>query len=832
VNRLLASTAACIVALAATAAAQVAVQDPAGPLPAPLLRLVKDWGSLSIGDGEGNDYREVHLHGGLRLAVPELELEIRAQNGLLLLDRETFQGLATRHTDSGLPRRVTTGPAPRRRLGNEEIRGRLQRSLRAIGRSEALPTDPRLDDALDLLRYVYCEGGVIVVRQGVEVLRCDRMWLSPPDDRVVVENAELRYLTKGNAGAPDQVLVVRGPRLVKQGPRWVGRDVTITTCTAAEPHAALAVGEVEIIERDGEFEVIAHGQTLQLGGTSVLPLPDVRVFTGSQSEFPIKRVRAGYSGRLGAQTQIVLGLPWNATGGAIHNWLLGRPANEFRGEWELGVGWIQERGFPLEGTLDYRAPGLYQGSTEAFFLDDSGDDIREIRSNLDGSPIDAESRSVLRTQNRLLFGDRTHLDLVAYRVSDAAAWPEFYGNPYRTEEVPETSTYLHHANGNRLLTVGTRFNLDDFSYRDDRALADRFVEELPVITYQWLAQPIGRTPWDTPVVVDLETEIGQRRSDYDDRAGIRESDRTLRVDQLAEVSLPFHLGPAQFRPYVNGRGTFYDQTVDDDSEGRVAMETGVQLGTRLSRGFELGDGESMHHVMAPKVTYRNRFHVDDRADQFFAFDPVDQLAEQQLVRVEVRNLLQHQRGSYQAAAPRDLVFLDLAQDLFPDAARDNAGRDLGLLYYDLLLRPYATWLPLQNLTFALYGDHDWRTGLRTLDAELQFGRLLGLDWGLEYRTDAEVDGAFGVSASTMLFDRWNLYAGSLRDIERDEWLAWSFGVRRNDHDWSLELSAIYNPFADETTVRIEFLPRMGGIDRPVRDRLGNGNLMSPIQAPH
>jgi hypothetical protein len=819
--------AACLAAIAPSLCAQ----DPAPTLPAPLLQLMKDWGSMQTRDG--GDYYEFHLTGGLRLAVPELQLEIRAQNALLLLDNEAFHGLVARGRQDGLPQPPATGlPAPRRRLANDEIRARLERSLRAIGRSEGLPTDRVLDDALELLRYIYCEGGVVVVREGVEVLRCDRLWLSPIDDRVVVENAELRYLTPGRDATKDHVLVVRGPKLTRQGPRWVGRDVTITTCTAAEPHAALAVGEVEIIERNGEFEVIAHGQTLQVGGTAVLPLPDVRVFTGSQGEFPIKRVRAGYSGRLGAQAQIVLGLPWNATGGAMHKWLTGRPAHEFRGEWELGVGWIQERGFPLEGTLDYRAPGVYQGSTEGFFLSDQGEDLREIRTNLDGSPIDAESRSLLRTQNRLLLGKTTHLDLVAYHISDPAVWSEFYGNPYRTEEVPETSGYLHHADGNRLLTVGTRFNLDDFSYRDDRALAQRFVEELPVITYQWLAQPIGRTPWDTPVVVDLETEIGQRRSDYDDRAGLRIADRTLRVDQTAEVSLPFHLGPLNFRPYANARGTFYDQTVDGDSEGRVALESGFQVGTRLSAWFDQGSGDALRHVMAPKVTYRNRLHVDDRGSEFFTFDATDQLEERQLVRLELRNQLQAATGIGKQRELRDVVFFDLAQDLFPDAARDNAGRELGLFYYDFLVRPYGHWVPLPNLTFAVYGDHDWRDGLRTFDTELQFGQVLGLNWGLEYRTDALVDGAAGVSASASLLERWNVFAGSQRDLDRDEWLAWSFGVRRNDHDWSIELSAVYNPFADETTVRVEFLPRMGGIDRPLRDRLGNGNLLSPIQAPH
>jgi hypothetical protein len=780
---------------------------------------------------ERGDYREFHLPGGFRLSVPGLDLQIRGQNALLLCDRDEVLQASELGGDSGLPRRGQPLPAPRRRLSNEQIRERLSTTLRAIGTGAAAEPAALTGQAIDLLRYLYCEGGIVVVRSGVEVIRCERLWISPVDDRVVVDEAELRYLTAGQG--PNEALVVRAPRLTKQGRRWVGRDVLITPCTAAEPHAAFAVDEAEILERDGEFEVIARGQTLQVGGTSILPLPNVRFFTGQQSQFPIKRVRAGYSNQLGAQAQIVLGLPWNGVGGSIHEWLLGRPANEFRGEWELGVGWIQERGFPLEGALDYRAQGLYRGSTEAYFLDDSGQNLREIANRIDGSPIDNESRGLIRSQNRLLLGKTTHLDLVAYQMTDAAVWSEFYGNPYRTEEVPETSTYLHHADGNRLLTVGTRFNLNDFSYRDDRGLAQRFVEELPVVTYQWLAQPIGETPWSTPIVVDLETELGQRRSNYDDRAGFREGDRTARLDQLAEVSAPFHIGPLNLRPYVSGRGTFYDTTIDGGSEGRFAAEAGLQAGTRLSRNWLVdANGEGLRHVLAPKVTYRDRFQVDDTAGEFFVFDAVDQLTERSLVRLELRNQIQRVEPASAGRAPTDFVFVDFAQDLFPDAARDNQGRELGLFYYDFLLRAPAHWSPFETTSLALYGDHDWRSGLRTFDGELQFGPFAGLLWGLEYRTDTAIDGAAGVNVSTRLFERWNLVAGSQRDLDRDEWLAYLFSLRRDDHDWSIELSAVYNPFADETQFRIDFLPRFGVGSASSRDRLGNGSLLSPFRAPH
>ncbi|HEX5052496.1 MAG TPA: hypothetical protein VFZ65_12035 [Planctomycetota bacterium] len=796
---------------------------------------------------EQGDYRELHLIGGFRFVAPGLKLDVRGTNALILSDREAARALFDQPSSTGLPRRGISAPTPRRRLSPEQIRERLDRSLQAIGRSKEIPTTRTTEQAIDTFRYLYFEGGVTIVRDGMEVLRCDRMWISPLDDRIVVENAELRYLSPG--ANLSSLLIVRGSKLVKQGDRWTGRDVTLTTCTAAEPHAALADGEVEIIEREGEFEVIARGQTLQVGGTSLAPLPDGHFFTGSQSAFPIKRAGAAYSQKEGVQGGVVLGLPWNQTGGALHEWLTGRPANEFRGDWDLGVGWIETRGVPLKGGASYRAKGLYEGRTDGFLLDDRGENIREITKDFGGNTIDNDGRSLFRTQNRVFLGPSTHLDLVAFKASDPAVYPEFFRGDYRIDEVPETSAYVHHADGNRILTVGVRYNLDDFSYRDNRALAERFVEELPVITYDWIAQPIGETPWGTPIVVDMATEIGQRRSNYDDLAGTRVGDRSLRLDQLIEVSAPFHWGDLNLRPYASGRGTYYDKTVDGSSEGRIAWEAGLQLGTRLSRTWSwLGDDgpHAVRHVIAPKITYRNRFRVDDNfADdgtppEFFVFDGKDTLHEEQLVRVEVRNLIQRMENVGDKAdghrEPRDFLLFDLAQDIWPDAKADNKdetingvtrkGGTLGLLYYDLLLRPRLDWLPFDTFALAFYGDYDWQDGMRTLDTEVQFGPIAGITWTADYREDFLVEGAVGVTANTTLMDRWSIYASSQRDLALDEWLSYTFGLQRNDHDWSIAASASYNPFSQETTFRIEFVPRFGGLNSGHRDLFGGGDVQT------
>ncbi|MEC8253275.1 MAG: hypothetical protein VX044_08690 [Planctomycetota bacterium] len=784
-----------------------------------------------------DDYYEVQAQGGVRFVVDALGLTVRGESLLILHDLETMQEAIDRGRQRGLPTRALPNPAPRRRLSPEAVRQRLERTLAAVGRAPSTQrAAPNAVDAqaLRLFRYLYCEGDIVVVQRGVEVLRCDRMWISPIDDRVVVENAELRYQTANQAG--EQQLVVRGPRLVKQGPRWIGQDLTLTTCTAATPHAALHVGEAEIIERDGEFEVVARGQTIQAGGIDLVPVPDARVFTGSQSEFPIKSASGGYSNALGAQLGVVFGTPWNQTGGALHNWLTGRPAAEFRGEWQLGVGWIQERGTPLEPRITYGAPGLYEGWTEGFYIDDAGRNVREIRTNLDGSAIGDTHRSVVRTANRVHLGAKTHLDVQAFHASDAAVYSEFFIDPYRADELPETSAYLHHADDNHLLTVGTRFNLSDFSYRDDRFLADRFIEELPVLTYQWLAQPVAETPWETPIVLDLETQVGQRRSNYDDRAAVRTSDRTLRADQQVELSAPFHVGAFSVRPYVSGRGTFYDNTLSGVDDARVALEAGLQIGTRLSRTWrwvdEQGAPDAVRHVVAPRLTYRNRYHVDDRPADLFQFDDVnptrlaqlgydtaDLLEERELLRFEVRNLFQKMDGEGASRQPRDFVFVDLAQDLLPNSERDNDGETLGLFFYDVLLRPTVDWLPFETFAVAHYGDLDWEQGMQTMDTELTVGPIAGFDWAVEYREDSLFDGVLGLGARTTIFDRWTVFGRAQRDLQRDEFLNYSFGLRRRDHDWIIGLTAAYNPFIEEVTFRLDFQPTFGGMSGR-RNRFG------------
>ena len=114
--------------------------------------------------------------------------------------------------------------------------------------------------------------------------------------------------------------------------------------------------------------------------------------------------------------------------------------------------------------------------------------------------------------------------------------------------------------------------------------------------------------------------------------------------------------------------------------------------------------------------------------------------------------------------------------------------------------------------------------MQTLDTEVQFGEVLGLDWVVEYREDTTVDGALALACKADVFNRWSVYGRAQRDLERDEWLAYVFGLRRNDHDWTIGFTAVYNPFVDETTFRIEFEPRFGRTKRSRLNRFGGSDM--------
>ncbi len=359
--------------------------------------------------------------GGVRYVDPASGLDVRADSAILVLDQESFLAQARRaerdRDAGGLPRRGPPVPGARRAFGERILRERLQSFLSSARREQV--TLPPSEADLSAFRSVYLEGDVAVVQSDVETMRASSLFYSVVDDRAVLRDVVLRLTGRGADDRKVQV-TVRAPELVRQGTRIVGRNVSVTTCPAGEPQWEVFSTEVEILERGEEFEVRTKDNSLALFRTRVLPIPNQTWFTGEQSSFPIQGAQLGYSKQEGAAARIVLGSTMNGVGGAIHHALTGKPADEFRGEWRLGLGWIEARGFPVDADLNYRGGDSYFGRTRAFGLDDHGQNIRDIKTNIDGSPITEENRWLAQTQNRLAVGDGTTVDLTWFGASDPA----------------------------------------------------------------------------------------------------------------------------------------------------------------------------------------------------------------------------------------------------------------------------------------------------------------------------------------------------------------------------------------------------------------------------
>jgi len=779
--------------------------------------------------GVEDDFTVWFLSGGL--AMRRGSSAIFARDGVIEEDVDAErEALASRTAD--YPRRGVPAPDRRRVADEAELERRVASFLAATGRGAPQRADVSAPSGRELLiglvRTMYLEGGVVMLHDGVETLRASSLYVSAIDDRMVMRDVELRLPSRDPETGALRLVTLRGERLVRQGTRITGRDVSVTTSIAAEPHYEFVAGEVELIERGDEFEVRGTGNRLRVHGVDVTALPGVDFFTSQEPPFPLQGVSGGYASKEGAQAKVVLGGTWNQLGGSMHRWLTGDDPAEFRGRWRTAIGFNQERGLPLEGSVDYRGGALYRGSTRAFYLDDQGRDRGPVQLDLDGNFVSEGQRELLRSENRIVLGPATTLDLELFQVGDPAVYPEFFQGEWMESELPESRVHLRHAVDNWIGTLSGRFDINGVAYDDDRTLAPRFLEERPLATFDLFAQPLFDVADGVPLLLTTSTGVGQLRFDYDRLAPMPGSEEALRLDQEAELAAPFAIGVVTVRPFVFGRATYYDDSPSGDDVTRWSAGGGIRAGTRLERtwrSFDAGGDGAVRHVVNPEIAFLHRSRVTKDPADVFQFDAVDALDEDVTVRVGVLNRLQTRRtptGTVPPDAGRgnvaEPIWLDLAQNFKPIRQRDNGGEVLGLTEYELIVRPGVDW-PLPNLHLFVEGEYDTRRhDNRTFNAGTRFGKVLGLDWSVEYREDQVREGVLIGGVSSTLWTRWDLAASTAYDLDREDTLSYFASLARRDLDWTIRLGLVYDNLRGETSFFVRFEPTLGGfIAPPTRD---------------
>lgn len=783
--------------------------------------------------GQQDDFAVLVVSRGVLLERGDTE--IRARDAVILNDIDAERAL-TLGGPTTTPRRPAPEAAARRVFDEAELERRLRSFLAATGQApppradvEAARTSGSL---VSLNRSIYLEGDVSVFTGGVEMLRADSMYASATDDRVVLRGVELRLPNRDPVTGVARYVVLRGAELVRQGVRLTGRDVSITSSRAGEPHFEILAGEVEVIERGNEFEIRGAGNRLLVFGGSLSRLPDVHFFTSQSPPFPIKGLTGGYGSKEGVRAEVTVGGTWNDLGGSLHEMLTGDLAEEFRGEWRLGIGFNQDRGIPLEPELDYRGGDLYAGRIRGLILDDQGRDRGPVQFDLDGQRITTTSRHLVRSQNRVSLGEATRLDIELFSASDPAVFPEFHQVEWLQSELPETHVMLRHGRDNWLTTLSGRFDLDGVAYDDARRVAPRFLEQRPLGTFDVFSEPIVALPGGIPLLLTSSTSAGLLRWNYDRLSNPLVREDALRLDQEFEIAAPFDVGSVWVRPFGFGRATYYSDSPRDEDVTRWVAGAGVRAGFELQRTWRSADDAGAHgirHTVNPEIGLVHRSRVSKAPALLYQFDEVDSIDEDVTLRVGVLNriLTSHSRGE-RPALRNETIWLDLAQNFKPIADRDNGGEVLGLGEYELVLRPGFDW-PLPNLKLFVEGEHDWKLhDERTFNVGTQFGKVAGVDWTVEYREDRTRKGILIAGGSAEVWHRWLLSGGSGYDLEGDDVLWYQTVLARRDLDWSVFLGVTYDNLNAETSFFLRFEPTLGGfVQGRSRDVLRNHQTFGP-----
>jgi len=573
---------------------------------------------------------------------------VRGERALIALDRDEWAAAVKALVSPPQlpPRSGPVPPAvPPAPLGLEQ--GGL---LTAILIAQSAQSDPQRSEELQRLlssphfraaRWAYFEGGVAMEQEGLRRIEAARLSLDLPDGAFAAEGAVLRLPFRAPSGEWAS-MVVRAPLITHECGRIRARNARFTYCDHAEPHYEVAVDLLEGWREDGEWVFKAADSVLWVYPLPLLWLPSLSWRTGDKGPLPLKGASVGGSSKWGRFLFTEWGKSFRRQGEKIND-ALGLPGRRFRGEWTLRTGYSSERGFPAQLDLKYGIPGLYEGRTTGFILDDQGDKRRgPVRTDYDGSELPG-LRWLGSSENRFFLGSGLKLDAQANRLGDAGVLPEFFESRFKREELPETSLHLSWAAENRELSILGRWEINGAAYGEDRTLADSFVEQAPSAAFTWIGEPLFELPWGQQARLTLEGEATRFRRDYTD--ALRRGDEdALRTYGEVELSSPFSLGPLRFRPHATLAAARYDQASQGEEGSRALASAGLTATLHLARYFpvhsEFWGLNGLLHQLDPEASYATRTIAAGEEPQVYPqFDRRDALGERQEVVLALRNRL-------------------------------------------------------------------------------------------------------------------------------------------------------------------------------------------------
>jgi hypothetical protein len=722
--------------------------------------------------------------------------------------------------------------------------GDRDRLFAAVNRRRETLTGANPDTILGpLVHAVYAEGGVYA-KMNNQVIRADRVFFDFVRGKAFLVKAEIRGESEGRGRVRSVPLTVRAD-VVRAASRneYHAENAEVSTCSYADPHFEFKTSSVEVDYKDGWATLetawwpTLHADTILGDDTPILPLPKIGGNSGLAA-MPIQGASFSHGSRMGTSVLTT----W---GGDIR-----REDHSRWGEWRLHLDERTARGPGAGIDVSHDAKPSRQGGPHDSFefssywqRDDSDTDTFSDRA-FDGGTDKSSNR---RNRGFVHLFDRWYVenpsitDAVGkgWRVdsevsyySDRGYLPEFDRAKAETEKEQETYVQALKTWGNQGVSIFASYRLNNQAAALDKEPGDLLLTNYenqtqygPSATYHLINQPILSAEKTSlfPMNLSVEASVANVERRYDDRLANRIDDAigwrgewVRRGDLETRMTTPFSLGDVHFNPSFGGSILGVDDAngFDRQRDGGDARWTGfygARADTQAWKSFpdakcDVLDLDGLRHVASLDAQYFDRYQVSDQGAAYQANDMIDQLAEERIGSVRLRNRLQTKRDGevidWLDVETRFLYFFDKAKatgnnDVFgvrEDFAQPLENLDFaGEAKYTTRERDgSAFWQHRARLEFLrdlwLVGEADYDMQAQALETS-----AAGVRWAASNRASFYVGRRTIHSDSTIwtermdyrLSNRWGVEVEYQQDTKSNDGLHSNLSLYRRAHDYTL-----------------------------------------------
>ena len=438
-----------------------------------------------------------------------------------------------------------------------------------------------------LAAEAYLEGHVRLI-QSRRTMTCSQMYYDFQREQALAINTKISTFTLGR-NVPVYYFAKEVRQLAKGV--FVGTNSWMSTCEFGEPHSDVGAKEMrleDLTPGPGETPDEVQHQRVRFAATDV---------NAEIRQFPVTywpRMAGDVTQAETALRTIRIENRHNRGTGIATQWhllkLLG-VENEPKGfDFYLDLDAWSKLGPAIGVESQYKRDDYYGEFLSYFMRDTNGKDTVPNATNTGTQSVEPPpDRGRATWRHRQYLPENWEMTIEASYISDKNFLDEFFQEENRTGKQQETLAYLKRQERDEAFTFLASTRVEDFYTR---------TEYYPQIGYNIT----GHSFWDDHLTYLQDSELAVARyrpaEEFD---LLNDSPSTLVADTIHEVDMPLKAGPVNIVPFVEGRLSYFSDSMAGGSKGRLAAREGARGATQLWRTYkdvenDFWDVHGLRHV--------------------------------------------------------------------------------------------------------------------------------------------------------------------------------------------------------------------------------------------